>query len=297
MSQCLCVFGEVLFDHFPDGRRVLGGAPFNVAWHLQAFGENPLFLSRVGLDPEGDEVRAAMQRWGMSLQGMQSDEFLPTGRVVVSFEDGEPGYEIVRPAAWDAILPPAQGADCRLLYHGSLALRSEQSRESWKALRAAGDAMVFVDINLRPPWYERSVLLEALDGARWVKLNGFELDHLAPGKGKMHQRAAAFIEKYGLEGLILTHGAKGASVTMPGGAHFETRPEGDMEIKDTVGAGDALASVMILGLARGWPVQIALDRAQAFASAIVGRRGATVGEPGFYDRFLADWKQRNLDAV
>ena len=34
----LCLFGEVLFDHFPDGKRVLGGAPFNVAWHLQAFG-------------------------------------------------------------------------------------------------------------------------------------------------------------------------------------------------------------------------------------------------------------------
>jgi len=25
------VFGEVLFDHFPDGSRILGGAPFNVA--------------------------------------------------------------------------------------------------------------------------------------------------------------------------------------------------------------------------------------------------------------------------
>ena len=31
------VFGEVLFDCFPDGSRVLGGAPFNVAWHCQAF--------------------------------------------------------------------------------------------------------------------------------------------------------------------------------------------------------------------------------------------------------------------
>ena len=44
------VFGEVLFDCFADGTRVLGGAPFNVAWHLQAFGEAPLFVSRVGDD-------------------------------------------------------------------------------------------------------------------------------------------------------------------------------------------------------------------------------------------------------
>jgi fructokinase len=42
---------------------------------------------------------------------------------------------------------------------------------------------------------------------------------------------------------------------------------------------------MILGLLRGWPLQTALDRAQAFASAIVGRRGATVRDPGFYAPF------------
>jgi fructokinase len=42
---------------------------------------------------------------------------------------------------------------------------------------------------------------------------------------------------------------------------------------------------MILGLLRGWPLQSALDRAQAFASAIVGRRGATVRDPAFYAPF------------
>jgi len=30
----LLVYGEVLFDLFDDGQEVLGGAPFNVAWHL-----------------------------------------------------------------------------------------------------------------------------------------------------------------------------------------------------------------------------------------------------------------------
>ena len=50
----IAVFGEVLFDHFPGGEKVLGGAPFNVAWHLRAFAGNPLFLSRIGDDPEGE---------------------------------------------------------------------------------------------------------------------------------------------------------------------------------------------------------------------------------------------------
>ena len=44
------IVGEVLFDVFPDGSRVLGGAPFNVAWNLCALGADPLLISRVGTD-------------------------------------------------------------------------------------------------------------------------------------------------------------------------------------------------------------------------------------------------------
>ena len=73
------VFGEVLFDHFPDGSKVLGGAPFNVAWHLQAFGLSPRFISRVGDDEDGEQIKSAMQAWGMSLSGLQTDRKLPTG--------------------------------------------------------------------------------------------------------------------------------------------------------------------------------------------------------------------------
>ena len=48
------ILGEVLFDRFPDATEVLGGAPFNVAWHLQGFGAAPLFVSRVGADAAGE---------------------------------------------------------------------------------------------------------------------------------------------------------------------------------------------------------------------------------------------------
>ncbi|NIR30149.1 MAG: carbohydrate kinase, partial [Gammaproteobacteria bacterium] len=51
------VFGEVLFDQFEDGDAVLGGAPFNVAWHLQGLGLRPFFASRIGEDRLGERVR------------------------------------------------------------------------------------------------------------------------------------------------------------------------------------------------------------------------------------------------
>jgi fructokinase len=292
MSGRPCIFGEVLFDHFPDGRRVLGGAPFNVAWHLQAFGEEPFLVSRVGADPDGDTVRAAMREWGMDPTGLQTDRALPTGRVQVSIDDGEPSYDIVQPAAWDAIdEPDCPTGGCALLYHGSLALRSEAARAACRALRARRPATVFIDVNLRPPWWQCDTVLDALEGAHWVKLNCDELDRLVPpdaGRDPDHEaRAGTLLERHRLRGVLLTDGARGALLLTADGARLRTRPAGTVAVKDTVGAGDALAAVMILGLLHNWPLQQTLDRAQAFASAIVGRRGATVRDPGFYAPFYA----------
>ncbi|WP_232224975.1 PfkB family carbohydrate kinase [Acidihalobacter ferrooxydans] len=57
---------------------------------------------------------------------------------------------------------------------------------------------------------------------------------------------------------------------------------------DTVGAGDAFDSVLLLGLARGWPLEQILGRAQSFASAVVGQRSATTN-PDFYRPFVDQW--------
>jgi fructokinase len=289
VSDRPCIFGEVLFDHFPDGRSVLGGAPFNVAWHLQAFGEAPLLVSRIGDDPEGEAVAGAMADWRLDREELQVDPRLPTGRVEVSIDDGEPHYEIVHPSAWDAIEPLKSDSRCALLYHGTLALRDERSREAWRKLRRGRSSKVFVDVNLRPPWWQRERVLEAVEGAHWVKLNRHELDELSPGEARADRRPRAFLERHGLTGLVLTEGAHGAAILTADGEHWEARPDTNIPVVDTVGAGDALTSVVILGLLRGWPLGATLERAQSFASAIVGRRGATVHERAFYGDFLERW--------
>ena len=48
----------------------------------------------------------------------------------------------------------------------------------------------------------------------------------------------------------------------------------------------------ILGLLSDWPLDLTLQRAQTFASHIVGRRGATVGDAAFYQRFIEEWALR-----
>lgn len=286
------IFGEVLFDCFPDGSRVLGGAPFNVAWHLQAFGQAPRMVSRVGDDDLGLEIQSAMSDWGMDTSLLQLDETLPTGQVTVTLVDDEPQYEIVRPAAWDAIEALAPTSSCALLYHGSLATRDRTSASALQTLIDAGPQRVFVDVNLRPPWWQREAVLAQMSRADWIKINGDELSELIDGKDTA-ERIADVVDRYQPKGLIVTHGSAGAEIITLSGEHYSVQPEKLIEVVDTVGAGDAFTAVMLLGLLRDWDLSLTAERAQSFASAIVGRRGATVNDFGFYQAFIDDWRLGN----
>lgn len=284
----ICVFGEVLFDHFPDGTKVLGGAPFNVSWHLQAFGQSPAFVSRVGADREGSAVYEAMQRWGMSTDFLQTDPDLPTGRVTVSLDSGEPTFVIEEPSAWDAIAAQPQPPAFTLFYHGTLAMRGSSANAAADIIRAGKPDIIFLDVNLRPPWWRRQDVEKLLRHAHWVKLNVTELEAL---HGKVD--AASFMRAHAIEGLVLTHGADGAEIISASGERTLALPAGEVSVVDTVGAGDAFASVIILGLINSWPLQRSAKRAQDFATAIVGNRGATVTDPDFYHAFLDAWAVNN----
>lgn len=291
MSDPICVFGEVLFDRFPDGRDVLGGAPFNVAWHLEAFGQSPVFVSRVGDDEAGRRVRDQMSNWGMERYGLQVDPRHPTGAVTVTLEGGEPSYDIVAETAYDFIalnaLPVVVPG---LIYHGSLALRNPVSKAALERLKSRAEAEVFVDVNLRAPWWQRDSVLEMLDDADWVKLNRDELAQL--GDGGVDEVAASerFLARHGLKGLVLTLGAEGAFAFLEGGKPVEVRPVSATRVVDAVGAGDAFASVLILGLRLGWPLVTTMERAQAFASELVQRRGATVSDRELYRSLGERWE-------
>jgi fructokinase len=89
--------------------------------------------------------------------------------------------------------------------------------------------------------------------------------------------------------VILTLGARGAVALTAGAEPVEVAPPARLPVVDAVGAGDAFASVCILGLRRGWPLGDTLGRAQAFAARIVGQRGAIAPDPGLYEPFIDQW--------
>jgi len=285
------IFGEVLFDCFPDGNSVLGGAPFNVAWHLQAFGLSPIVISSIGNDELGNKVKSAMLDWNMSSKGLQLDPVHPTGSVDIEFHGGEPHYTIVEHRAYDyidaALLPSLP--ESRLLYHGSLALRNQASRKALSVLKQHHSDSVFMDVNLREPWWQKKFVLELADDADWVKLNEDELTRLGTGAGDCQAQAREFLSTHNLKGLVVTLGAKGAIAFTDDGCCAEAAPLRTPKVVDTVGAGDAFTSVLILGITLAWPLEQTMQRAQQFASLMVAQQGATVHDLAFYQSMISDW--------
>lgn len=289
------VLGEVLFDCFPDGPR-LGGAPFNVAWHLTGLGLGPAFVSRVGADDLGARIRRAMAAHGMADDRLQEDPEHPTGQVRVTL-DGRGGhaFEILKDQAYDhidraAALDAVAQRPPDLVHFGTLCLRAPASREAILAAVGACPGVRALDVNLRPGCWTEATVRQALDAATVVKLNEDELDVLgamfAPADG-FKARAESFRAVFDLDVLCVTRGDTGACWCTADTWHEAQSPA--TRVVDTVGAGDGFAAVVITGMLSGWAPTETLSRAAAFASAICGMRGACPTDPAFYAPFRSGW--------
>lgn len=291
------IYGEVLFDEFPDGSAILGGAPFNVAWHLQGFGFGPILISKVGADERGEEILSQMRDWNMTTAGVKIDQTHQTGRVTIALQQGQPRFEILNDVAYDFIetdsLEQLPGNDQpRLLYHGSLASRAPVSSQTLRRLRRQADT-IFVDINLRAPWWNKPQLDELFHGVTWVKLNDDELATMtgceADDTQQLQTAAQSLLRNYNWHGVIVTRGARGAFLTTAG-EHITIPPVAVQNLVDTVGAGDGFSAVCLAGILQGWPYEVMLQRAAEFAARICGQRGAINKDTEFYRSYRQLWK-------
>jgi len=283
------IFGEVLFDHFPDGRTILGGAPFNVAWNLRGLGFNPYFVSGIGDDEPGREVRQRMSSWGMDSRGVQTIAGRPTGTVTVSIDNNQPSYEIVPDQAYDFVAPLTadQWSECTaLLYHGSLIFRGERSRQTLQRLIADSGLPRFVDVNLRQPHFDLAWLPELLGGAAWVKLNDEELGYLSSIEIRDQSTVEAAVRRlrqsFGEATYFVTCGSRGAYAVDRRQTWFAPAPS-PQNFRDSVGAGDAFAAATIGGIIMNRPPGQAIVTAAQFASRICGIAGGTSGDRSIYE--------------
>ena len=275
--EVLCV-GEILWDALPDGL-FLGGAPFNVACHLHALGTDVAFASRVGDDTLGEEALRRLRARGLGADLMQVDGSLPTGFVRVALDaPGEPEYEIVEPAAWDAIpLTDALHQHAKraaALVYGSLAQRAAPSRQTIQEL-IQSDALCVFDVNLRPPFVDRTVVEHSLRAADVVKCNVDELKRLRSWFGLSGELAAAqndLAATFGCEVVCVTGGAEGAWLWRRGTQWHH--PGYEVEVADTVGAGDAFLAALLSGLLDGRDGEALLTIANRLGAYVASRDGA-----------------------
>jgi fructokinase len=273
------VWGEVLWDRFPDGDQ-LGGAPANVAWHLARRGVATALVTRVGDDADGRRAVAALAAAGVDTSLVQVDAERATGEVLVSLDAaGEPRYRLVPGRAWERIAMTAEVgaavADAAAVVYGTLSQRTRDGLDAWRALIAAVPAscLKVCDPNLRPGALDAIALREALDAADVVKLNVREVEQIRTELGpawsdpvaRLRARCRVVAETRGADGSTLYAGDRVIEI-----AGVPATPGGD-----TVGCGDAYLAVLVAGIVRGADLAETGREASAWAARVAGCRGAT----------------------
>ncbi len=287
-QRSVICFGEALWDILPN-ERVPGGAPMNVALRLERFGVDVKFLSRVGRDDDGEGLLEFMRARSLSTDFVQRDEERPTGTVLVDTSDPSAvSYSITENVAWDYIDADEFGrlydGPPDVLVYGSLAARHAASRASLLTLLNEATLCV-LDVNLRPPYDEPSILERLLDEADWVKVNEHELALLTNASyraDEAERMAMKLRDRFELDVVCVTMGADGALLLADGKVYRQ--PAFAVDVVDTVGCGDAFLGSWLAAMLEQQTPQAALERAAAVAAIVAGSEGAN---PSFTDRDVA----------
>jgi fructokinase len=272
-------FGEILYDVFPNQERI-GGAPLNVASRLSGLGIETEMISKVGGDEKGEKLISYLKSKNIKTDNIVKDAEHATGVVNVTLSaSGSATYEIAHPAAWDkieiseGIKNSVQNADSFIF--GSLICRDEISRKTLFELLPEAKYRIF-DINLRPPYYEKDVLVKLMEQADFIKFNDDELFEIAEMIGSpfnsIEQNLQYLSEKTNTKTICVTKGRHGAVLLKDGARYYNSGFK--VKVKDTVGAGDSFLASLIAGLLKKEDPQGALDFACAVGALVAGEEGA-----------------------
>ena len=270
----------MLWDVLPEGKK-LGGAPANFAYHVSQFGFESRIVSAIGPDMLGEELLSGLGDKGLDC--MIETVPYPTGTVQVELDgNGIPCYDIRQDVAWDNIpftpgleaLAKTTGAVC----FGSLAQRSPVSRDTINRFIDAmpeGSLRIF-DINLRQNFYTKDIVSNSMRKCNILKINNEELETvsvmLGLPDGPQQSRAKALLSMFGLKALILTCGATGSHVFTSEETSYIATPQ--VEVADTVGAGDSFTAAFVSGLLKGLDIRQAHRLAVETSAFVCTQKGA-----------------------
>jgi fructokinase len=271
-------FGEILWDVLPGGKR-LGGAPFNVAYHLGQLGVPVRMISSIGNDADGAAIRDLLAEKQVSPDFLQTAAAKPTSMVYATESAAhEMQYEIVEDVAWDEIVVTPENsklvAEAPFFVFGSLSARAPVSRNTLMTLLEQAECAVF-DINLRQPFYSPALITALLEKTSILKINEGELDILSDWlgySGDTLHKLNAIAGRFSLGEILVTRGANGALVYKEGN-HWSCDGIATT-VADTVGSGDAfLAGYLFAWLSRS-PMEQRIQVANQLAAWVTRSYGA-----------------------
>ncbi|MBS0027785.1 carbohydrate kinase family protein [Chitinophaga sp. 22321] len=275
----IACLGEILWDLLP-GKELPGGAPMNVAYHLQKLSQQVAMVSRTGTDDYGGRLLQLMEKMNLDTGYVQADDTYATGKVNAWMDEhNDMQYDILFPVAWDHISwNPAlevllKGDELQYIVFGSLMARHEASRETLRrALQSP--AQKVLDINLRAPWYSRDTLEWLMSNCQVLKLNVAELELISAWYGlyaNQEERILALVNRFHITTVVVTLGSKGCMGYITGAFHYQ---EGQpVTVADTIGSGDAfLAGFLVCQLQQRSPAY-SLAFANALGALVASRSG------------------------
>lgn len=275
-------FGEILFDVFGESAS-LGGAPLNFCAHAVRAGAEASMLSAVGNDALGHAALQQVKGYGIDIRHTAIVDDKMTGKCLVTLNaQGVPKYDLLEDVAYDYIpVPRLEGETFDVFYFGTLALRSVNNRKTVETLLSKNVAKdVFVDINIRPPFYCDESILLALKHATLLKISDEELPVVA--KAIVGERehdtdrvVSAIKERFpNVKRMILTRGADGsAAYDLKTGAICRCDAV-RTKVVSTVGAGDSFCATFIVNYLQGVDTMTALQKASKISAWVVSQEGA-----------------------
>lgn len=273
-------FGEILWDVYPDQKH-LGGASLNFAAHLAKFGHRVEMLSALGADALGEEARRQLSDWNLGDKYVPALSEKETGKCLVTLDENSiPSYNLLNDVAYDCISCDGIDEDFDVLYFGTLALRGERNSEALTELLAKKSfGEIFVDVNIRPPFYSERTVLFALRHATILKISLEELPVIAEilkTDGSDHKAFAKHLSKKypNLRYVVVTLGGDGAYALNCKNGCDTFCPAKKVKVVSTVGAGDSFGAAFVSEILAGKDLADCLETASALAGYVVSQTAA-----------------------
>ena len=144
--------------------------------------------------------------------------------------------------------------------------------------RELPDTRCLYDMNLREDHWSLSLVERLCERVNVLKLNRSEAVRLAelggirPGHFTLDRFCKAWSVRFGIDVICITLGSEGCCIFAAG--ELQRFPGYEIEVLDTVGAGDAFAAGLLHGLHHHWSLRACAAFANRLGAFVASRQGA-----------------------